>query len=125
MNREEFKKELEERLLNFAVAMVKMSTELPRNTAGFEIGKQIVKSGCSPYSNYAEAKFAVSRADFTHKMRICRKELNESFAWMKVIVKSNLLSWERVKHDYDECNELIAIFTSSIKKLEASLQTKK
>jgi hypothetical protein len=32
---------LEERLLNFAVAMVKMSTELPRNTAGFEIGKQI------------------------------------------------------------------------------------
>jgi hypothetical protein len=43
MNREEFKKELEERLLNFAVAMVKMSAELPRNTAGFEIGKQIVK----------------------------------------------------------------------------------
>ena len=30
-----------------------------------------------------------------------------------------------VKPDYDECNELIAIFTSSIKKLEASLQTKK
>jgi len=84
-----------------------------------------VKSGCSPYANYAEAKFAVSRADFTHKMRICRKELNESFAWMKVIVKSKLLSWERVKPDYDECNELIAIFTSSIKKLEASLQTKK
>lgn len=125
MNREEFKKELEERLLNFAVAMVNMSTELPRNTAGFEIGKQIVKSGCSPHSNYAEAKFAVSRADFTHKMRICRKELNESFGWMKVIVKSKLLSWERVKPDYDECNELIAIFTSSIKKLEASLQTKK
>lgn len=124
MNREEFKKELEERLLNFAVAMVKMSTELPRNTAGFEIGKQIVKSGCSPYANYAEAKYAVSRADFTHKMRICRKELNESFAWMKVIVKSNLLAWERVKPDYNECNELIAIFTSSIKKLEASSQTK-
>jgi len=50
MNREEFKKELEERLLNFAVAMVKMSTvrrsrrlllaQLPRNTAGFEIGKR-------------------------------------------------------------------------------------
>jgi len=58
-------------------------------------------------------------------MRICRKELNESFAWMKVIVKSKLLPWQRVKPDYDECNELIAIFTSSIKKLEASLQTKK
>jgi four helix bundle protein len=125
MNREEFKQELEERLLNFAVAMVNMSNELPRNSAGFEIGKQLVKSGCSPYSNYAEAKFAVSRADFTHKMRICRKELNESFAWMKVIVKSKMLPWERVKTDYNECDELIAIFTSSIKKLEASLQTKK
>jgi len=50
MNREKFKQELEERLLNFAVAMVKMSTvrrsrrlllaQLPRNTAGFEIGKR-------------------------------------------------------------------------------------
>ena len=91
-------------------------------------GKQIVKSGGSPYANYSEAKYAVSRADFTYKMRICRKELNEkdttsrilSFAWMKVIVKSKLLSWERIKPDYDECNELIAIFTSSIKTLEAN-----
>jgi hypothetical protein len=45
-------------------------------------------------------------------MKICRKELNESFAWMKVIVKSKLLSWERVKPDYNECNELI--FVSSL-----------
>ena len=46
MNIEEFKKELEERLLNFAVACVNISKELPRNcnSAGFEIGKQIVKS---------------------------------------------------------------------------------
>ena len=118
MTREEFKRELEERLLNFSVAMVKISTELPRNAAGFEIGKQIVRSGGSPYANYAEAKYAVSRADFRHGMRICRKELNESFAWLKVIVKSKLLSWERVQPDYQECNELIAIFTSIIKKLE-------
>ncbi|MFQ6039302.1 MAG: four helix bundle protein [Candidatus Poribacteria bacterium] len=118
MNREEFKKELEERLLNFAVAMVKMSSELPKTPAAFEIGKQIVDSGCSPNASYAEAKFAVSLADFTHIMRVCRKELNESFSWMKVIVKARLLSWERVKPDYEECNELISIFTSSIKKLE-------
>ena len=122
MNREEFKKELEERLLNFAVAMVKMSSELPKTPAGFGIGKQIVDSGCSPNTNYAEAKFAVSLADFTHIMRVCRKELNESFSWMKVIVKARLLSWERVKPDYEECNELISIFTSSIKKLEKRIE---
>lgn len=122
MNREEFKKKLEERLLNFAVAMVKMSSELPKTSAGFEIGKQIVSSGCSSNANYAEAKFAVSLADFTHIMRVCRKELNESFSWMKVIVKAGLLSWERVKPDYEECNELISIFTSSIKKLEKQIK---
>ena len=36
INRDEFKKELEERLLNFAVACVNISKELPRNSAGFE-----------------------------------------------------------------------------------------
>jgi four helix bundle protein len=118
MNREEFKKELEERLLNFAVAMVKMSSELPKNPAGFEIGKQIVRAGCSPNANYAEAKFAISLADFTYTIRVCRKELNESLSWMKVIVKAELLPWERVRSNYEECNELISIFTSSIKKLE-------
>ena len=124
MNREEFKKELEERLLNFAVAVVKMSSELPKTPAGFEIGKQIVDSGCFPNANYAEAKFAVSLADFTHIMRVCRKELNESFSWMKVIVKAELLSWARVKPDYEECNELISIFTSSIKKLEKRINNR-
>ena len=68
MNREEFKRELEERLLNLAVAMIVIKKELPRDTAGFEIGKQIVRSGGSPYANYAEAKYAVSRADFRHRM---------------------------------------------------------
>ena len=100
------------------MAMIGISKELPRNSAGFEIGKQIARSGGSPYANYAEAKYAVSRADFRHRMRICRKELNESFAWMKVITKSGLLSWERIKPHYEECNELIAMFTSIIKKLE-------
>ena len=90
INQEQFKKELEERLLNFAVAMVNMSTELPRNAVGFEIGKQIVKSGCSPYANVAVAKFAVSKADFIHKMRICRVErifcLDESNCQIQVAV---------------------------------------
>jgi hypothetical protein len=77
--------------------------------------------------------------------RLSKKQIKESFGWMKVCVKSNkrgsatalslMLSWQRVKPDYDEmviygekpsvCDELIAIFTSSIKKLEASLQAKK
>ncbi len=43
MNKKQFQKELEERL-NFAVAMVKISDELPKTSAGFEIGKQITEN---------------------------------------------------------------------------------
>ena len=58
MNREEFKKELEERLLNFAVAMVKMSTQLPRNTAGFEISPNSIdkKRKLSELRRYATVR---------------------------------------------------------------------
>jgi len=41
MNIEEFKKELEERLLNFAVACVNISKELPRNSKALKLESKL------------------------------------------------------------------------------------
>jgi hypothetical protein len=70
--------ELEERLVDFAVRVVKLSARLPRTPAGRHMAGQILRSGTSPAPNYGEARGAESSADFVHKLRIVLKELNEN-----------------------------------------------
>jgi four helix bundle protein len=72
--------ELEERLINFAVRIVKLSANLPRTPAGKHIAGQIMRSGTSPAPNYGEVRGAESHADFVHKLRIVLKELNFDLA---------------------------------------------
>ena len=61
---------LEERLINFAVRIVKLSASLPQTSAGRHISGQILRSGTSPAPNYGEARGAESHADFVHKLRL-------------------------------------------------------
>ncbi|MEK6304379.1 MAG: four helix bundle protein [Acidobacteriota bacterium] len=52
--------ELEERLINFAVRIIKLSANLPKTPAGKHIAGQILRSGTSPAPNYPEARGAES-----------------------------------------------------------------
>src|SRR6266571_7322304 len=83
--------ELEERLINFAVRIIKLSANLPKTPAGKHIAGQILKSGTSPAPNYGEARGAESHADFVHKVRIVLKELNETSIWLRVIERGELV----------------------------------
>jgi four helix bundle protein len=107
--------ELEQRLIDFAVRIVKLSASLPRTSAGKHIGRQILRSGTSPAPNYGEARGAESLADFTHKLRIVLKELNETSIWLKIIERSQLLRRELIGDILCENTELCRIFTASIK----------
>ena len=64
--------QLEERLTDFAVRIVKLSARLPKTPAGRRIA-QILRSGTSPAPNYGEARGGESAADFVHKLRIVLK----------------------------------------------------
>jgi four helix bundle protein len=86
--------ELEERLIDFAVRIIKLSAKLPRNAAGRHIAGQILRSGTSPAPNYGEARGGESPADFVHKLRIVLKELNETSIWLRIIDRSQL-----IRHD--------------------------
>ena len=112
MDNKEFSKELEKRTRKFGVRIILLSTSLPNTPESLIIRKQITKSGTSVGANYREANRPRSRADFKNKIRICESEASETQYWLEVIVEAGLLSWERVKTEYDECSELLAIFTS-------------
>ena len=40
------------------------------------------------------------------------KEASETQYWLEVIVDAGWLSMEQIKNEYEECSELVAIFTS-------------
>ncbi len=106
--------ELEERLIDFAVRIVKLSSGLPKTPAGKHIAGQILRSGTSPAPNYGEARGAESHADFVHKVRIVLKELNETSIWLHVIERSRILKPELLTEIIQENNELCRIFTASL-----------
>ena len=86
------KYDLEERLLNYTINIIRVVEVLPNTMTGNHIAKQLLRSGTSPYPNHGEAQAAESNNDFVHKMSICLKELRETYRWLKVITKLNLVS---------------------------------
>ena len=108
----EFAKHLENRTREFALHIIRLSCTLPNTPEGRVIRTQMTKSGTSIGANYREANRARSKADFKNKISICESEASETQYWLEVIVKLKWLAWEKVKCDYEECRELLAIFTS-------------
>jgi four helix bundle protein len=107
--------DLEERLLEFAPAIIDLSEKLPDSRAGNHVAGQVLRSGTSPYPHHGEAEDAESRDDFIHKLKLCLKELHETRRWARLIKRK---AW--AKDDttlifiLSEAEELIRIFYSSI-----------
>jgi len=107
--------DIQERLIDFAVAILQLCAELPKTQAGRHIAGQILRSGTSSAPNYGEARGAESRRDFVHKLKVVLKELNETGIWLKIIRRSEMLPVARVSLLEKECNELGKIINTSIK----------
>jgi len=112
MERKQFAKDLEKRTRKFAVQIIRLSITLPNSPEGMVVRNQITKSGTSIGANYREANRSRSRADFKNKIKICESEASETQYWLEVIIETGWLTWEKIKPEYEECSELLAIFTS-------------
>jgi len=106
---------LEERLIDFAVRVVRLSAALPKTAAGKHIAGQIMRSGTSAAPNYGEARGAESQADFVHKLAIVLKELNETSIWLRIVVRSGMSTEKLTAQLVQENNELCRILTASLK----------
>jgi len=106
--------DLDERLIDFAVSIIKIVESMPRTRAANHLAGQLIGSGTSPSLNYGEAQSAESRKDFIHKIKIILKELRESYNTLRIIHKSKLYKDEDlVLSAIKENNELICIFVKS------------
>ena len=116
MDNKQFAKELEKRTNKSAVRIIRLSAKLPNTPEARVVRNQIAKAGTSVGANYREANRARSKADFRNKIHICESESSETQYWLEVIKETKWLPWDQLKAEYEECSELLAIFTSIGKK---------
>ena len=69
-------------------------------------------------ANCSEAKYAQSNKDFINKYSIALKEANETLYWIKIMIKSELVSKSRFQKMIEENERIIKILTASINKLK-------
>ncbi len=70
--------ELQQRTQKFHIQVIKLCQFFPKNAAGFETAKQVIRSAGSVGANYRTACRAISKADFIYKLEIVLEEADES-----------------------------------------------
>ena len=112
--------ELMEGTRQYAVKVYKLVNKFPRSQGAKVISYPLLKSSSSVVANYSAACRGKSRADFINKMKIVEEEADESLFWLQFIKDVELL---KVNEELDflikESDELVAIFTKSLKTLKS------
>ena len=126
MTNEEFKGELEERTLAFAVAVMNYLYQLPRHPLFSVIMTQLAKSSSSVGANYREANRAESKADFCHKLGIVEKEASETVYWIAVLSRVAFLEAapkKELEPLLNEATELLKLFSTIKRKSSTNNRT--
>jgi four helix bundle protein len=109
--------DLEDRTFALAQRVRAFVKQLPRTISNYEDVKQLVRSSGSVGANYIEANESLSKKDFKHRIRICRKEVKETRYWLRLVDSREDTAVEKARTSLiGECLELLKIFSAIIKK---------
>jgi len=111
--------DLLERVEQTADRTIQMALALPSNVAGREIGRQVVRSAGSVGANLEESRATLTRKDYTHKVSLSLCEARETLYWIRRIERNNLLPAKRLAELMAEWDEIVAVLTTTQKKLRA------
>ena len=115
--------EFRERLLNFAVDIIRFLLTIPKMPEYTVIRYQLSKAGTSIGANYEESQSS-SYKEFGQRTRISLREANETKFWLKVIDKLDIGEKEKLKQLMKEAEELSRILGSIVSKVDAKLKSK-
>ena len=107
--------DLEDRTLLFAKEVRTFLSKVPTKITNMDDVKQLIRSSGSVGANYIEANEALSKKDFVHRIKICRKEAKETIYWLKLLsVEGKTVEDQRQKLQL-ESTELMKIFGSILR----------
>ncbi len=106
----------------FALRIVKLYKYLCEEKHDYIIGRQLFRSGTSIGANIKEGQQAQSPLDFISKLSIALKEASETEYWIQLLGDSQYLTIEQTQSILLDCQELIKLLTSIIKKKKDNLR---
>lgn len=118
------RKELQARTKKFHVDVIKLCERFPKNAAGFETAKQLIRAAGSVGANYRASVRAKSSDDFIYKIEIVLEEADESHYWLEVVSDAKLQEGKELNSLIKEANELTAIFAATDKTNKAKRNKK-
>jgi four helix bundle protein len=108
--------DLRDRTKAFALRIIQMFPSLPNTTEAQVLGKQLLRSGTSVGANYCEAYRGRSKAEFISKCGDSLRELEETAYWLELLADAKIVPVEKLLAVRKECDELIAIFVTILKR---------
>ena len=100
--------------IDFATRILKLQQYLIKHKKEMVISKQIVRSGTSIGANINEANYGQSKADFISKLHIALKETAETEYWLKLLIRSELITNTEGDSLLNDCLEIKKLLISSI-----------
>lgn len=106
--------DLEQRTLEFSKAVLDLCKQIPRNSLTNPLISQLVRSSGSIGANYIEANECLGKKDFSHKIKIARKEAKETIFWLENL--KSIFENSETEALIDEAIQLKKILSSIIEK---------
>jgi four helix bundle protein len=95
----------------FAIQILKLTDNIKGH---YSLANQLERSGTSIGANIREAKYAHSRPDFIAKLQIALKECYETEYWLKLFVKTNMISTDIYSKLSNESGKIRRLLIASI-----------
>jgi four helix bundle protein len=117
--------DLEERAYKFTKEIIAFINVCPKTMVNSELIRQLIRSSGSVGANYIEAREALSKKDFTMRVKICRKEVKESAYWLRLLeIRDDGVDNKR-QALISESTELLKIFASIVQKVKEKVANNK
>lgn len=114
--------DLSERTAVFGESAIDFCLGLPPSPVTSPLIHQFIRSSTSVGANYSEADNAESKADFRHKIALCRKESRESQHWCRMLAKALPEKSALLRPLWSEAHELHLIFSKIIRTTDEGIR---
>lgn len=106
--------DIEKRSYIFAINIIKLVNDLPKATAAFILGKQVIRSGTSINSNIIHARSSLTKKEFIYYYNNAKKEAKETKSWLQMLVDSNITTPKNSQNLLNENEEIIKILVKIV-----------
>jgi len=106
---------LKDKSYKFSLRIINLYKFLCNDKKEFVISKQLLRAWTSVWAMIREWEFAQSKADFTNKMSVALKEINETWYWLDLLKDSGYLIENEYNSIYSEYEHIIKMLVSTVK----------